>query len=153
MCIHRRFCYPRLTVSEIARPLNAFPRISSSSPAEHTIVQALQKKLEQTEQRLQYAELRVQLLEEKLRQKRIEKYGPHSEKLSTLQLELLEEEPGVSEEEVKGGEPTGTVSSTASASPPSRPADAAAGSAEGGKKQLPARRSSACVPSAAGRRR
>jgi transposase len=101
LCIHRCFCYLTLTVSEIPRILNALARIPASSPAELTIQQALQKKLEETEQRLQYAELRVQLLEEKLRQKRIEKYGPHSEKLSTLQLELLEEEPGVSEEEVK----------------------------------------------------
>jgi len=101
LCIHRRFCYLILTVSEIARSLDRLARTSSSSPAEPTIVQALHKKLEETEQRLQYAELRVQRLEEKLRQKRIEKYGPHSEKLSTLQLELLEEEPGVSEEEVK----------------------------------------------------
>jgi transposase len=32
--------------------------------------------------------------------RRIEKYGPSSEKLSSLQLELLEQEPGVSREEV-----------------------------------------------------
>lgn len=89
LCTHRRFCYLTLTASEIPRSLNALARISSSSPGELTIEQALQKKLEETEQRLQYAELRVQLVEEKLRQKRIEKYGPHSEKLWTLQLELV----------------------------------------------------------------
>jgi len=51
-------------------------------------------------QRLEWAELRVLLLEEKLRLQRIAKYGPGSERLSAGQLELLELEPGVSAEEV-----------------------------------------------------
>ena len=50
--------------------------------------------------RLQWAELRVLALEEKLRLRRIEKYGPGSEKLSSAQLELLELEPGVNSAEV-----------------------------------------------------
>jgi transposase len=41
------------------------------------------------------------VLEEHLRLRRIAKYGPSSEKLCNLQLELLEEEPGVSSEEVQ----------------------------------------------------
>jgi len=49
---------------------------------------------------LQYSRLKIQLLEEKLRQQRIAKYGPGSETLSNLQLELLELEPGVSNAEV-----------------------------------------------------
>lgn len=53
-----------------------------------------------TSERLQLSELRVQLLEEKLRLQRIAKYGPGSEKLTSLQLELLELEPGVSNLEV-----------------------------------------------------
>jgi transposase len=44
--------------------------------------------------------MKIQLLEEKLRLQRIAKYGPGSEKLSNLQLELLEFEPGVSNTEV-----------------------------------------------------
>ena len=36
--------------------------------------------------------LKVQVLEEKLRLQRIAKYGPASEKLSNLQLELLAQE-------------------------------------------------------------
>ena len=44
--------------------------------------------------------MKIQVLEERLRLQRIEKYGPGSEKLSSLQLELLEQEPGVSREEV-----------------------------------------------------
>src|SRR6516162_5164862 len=49
---------------------------------------------------LAYSKLKIQALEERLRLRRIEKYGPSSEKLSSLQLELLEQEPGVSREEV-----------------------------------------------------
>ncbi len=49
---------------------------------------------------LAYSKLKIQVLEERLRLQRIEKYGPSSEKLSSLQLELLEQEPGVSRQEV-----------------------------------------------------
>src|SRR5271169_6528899 len=51
--------------------------------------------------RLQFAEYKVRVLEERLRLVRIEKYGPGSEKLSDDQLELLELEPGVSSAEVQ----------------------------------------------------
>jgi hypothetical protein len=44
--------------------------------------------------------LKIQVLEECLRLQGIEKYGPGREKLSNLQLELLEQEPGVSSQEV-----------------------------------------------------
>src|SRR4029077_15649571 len=57
--------------------------------------------IEQLQQKLQISELRVLVLEERLRLRRIEKYGAGSEKLSNLQLELLEEEPGVSQAEVE----------------------------------------------------
>jgi transposase len=50
---------------------------------------------------LQHAQMKVQILEERLRLARIAKYGKASEKLSDLQLELLELEPGVSSEEVQ----------------------------------------------------
>ena len=50
---------------------------------------------------LQYAELKIQVLEERLRLRRIEMYGPGSEKLTNEQLELLELEPGVSSTEVQ----------------------------------------------------
>lgn len=45
--------------------------------------------------------MKIQVLEERLRLQRIEKYGPASEKLSDMQLELLEWEPGVSRAEVQ----------------------------------------------------
>ena len=51
--------------------------------------------------KLQYAELKIRVLEERLRLARIAKYGPGSEKLSDEQLELLELEPGVSTVEVQ----------------------------------------------------
>lgn len=50
---------------------------------------------------LAWARLKIQSLEERWRQHLIEKYGPKSETLSDLQLELLEEEPGVTREEVE----------------------------------------------------
>ncbi len=61
---------------------------------------AASKQLDTTRSELQYARLKIQVLEEHLRLRRIAKYGPGSEKLSNLQLELLEEEPGVSGQEV-----------------------------------------------------
>jgi transposase len=50
---------------------------------------------------LHWAYLQIQVLEERLRWQRIQKYGPASEKLSDAQLELLELEPGVSYLEVQ----------------------------------------------------
>lgn len=63
--------------------------------------QHAQAQIAQLQQKLQLAELKVASLEERLRLQRIEKYGVGSEKLSNLQLELLEEEPGVSQAEVE----------------------------------------------------
>ena len=53
------------------------------------------------ETKLHYAELKIQVLEERLRLQRIAKYGAGSEKLSDEQLDLLELEPGVSRVEVE----------------------------------------------------
>lgn len=62
---------------------------------------AVSSKLESYQGRLQYAELKIRVLEERLRLLRIAKYGAGSEKLSDAQLELLELEPGVSQVEVQ----------------------------------------------------
>ena len=43
-------------------------------------------KLDSYQNRLQYAELKIQVLEERLRLKRIQMYGPGSEKLTNEQL-------------------------------------------------------------------
>ena len=51
---------------------------------------------------MQWAHLKIQALDEELRQQRIQLLGPHSETLSNLQLELLaEEEPGATRDEVE----------------------------------------------------
>ena len=50
---------------------------------------------------LAWAHLKIQALTEELRQERIRKYGPRSETLSDLQLKLLDQEPGVSRQEVE----------------------------------------------------
>jgi len=71
-----------------------------SSPRPSTLCEA-EKIIEQLQQKLQFSELRVLVLEERLRKRRIEKYGAGSEKLSNLQLEMLEQEPGVSQAEVQ----------------------------------------------------
>ncbi|MGA3316810.1 MAG: IS66 family transposase [Candidatus Korobacteraceae bacterium] len=56
----------------------------------------------QLKSRLQYAELRIRVLEERLRLMRIEKYGAGGEKLSHAQMELFALEPVVSELMVQG---------------------------------------------------
>ena len=70
----------------------------SSLPTTLLEAQAL---IAQLQQKLQWSELQRSALEEQLRLRRIEKYGAGSEKLSNLQLELLEEEPSVSQAEVE----------------------------------------------------
>jgi transposase len=72
-----------------------------SSISESDVIAQLRKKLEETEGRLQYAELKIRVLEERLRLVRIAKYAPGSKNLSDAQLELLELEPGVSRDEVQ----------------------------------------------------
>jgi transposase len=61
-----------------------------SSPADLELIAQLKTKL-------QYAELRIRVLEERLRLMRIEKYGAGGEKLSQAQMQLFDLEPVVSE--------------------------------------------------------
>jgi transposase len=70
---------------------------SSSSPT--LSPEAL--KIEHLTRQLQWAELKIEALEERLRLELIRKYGPKSEKFSDNQLRLLELEPGVSAEEAE----------------------------------------------------
>jgi transposase len=59
-------------------------------------------RIAELERQLHWAQLKIQLLEEELRQRRIQQLGPRSETLSNLQLTLLtEEEPGVTRDEVE----------------------------------------------------
>ncbi len=77
-------------------------------PVAAAIIAQLQEKVSAQEQviteknaRLRTYEMHVQKLEEALRLERIKKYGKQSEKLSDLQLELLDGEPAVSSEEIE----------------------------------------------------
>jgi transposase len=81
-------------VSDTSPPAAAFTPLTSSDSSDTTLI-------EQLKQKLQFAELKIQLLEERLRQMLINKYGASSEKLSGAQLQLLELEPGVSSDEVQ----------------------------------------------------
>jgi transposase len=53
------------------------------------------------EKKLAWAELKIQVLEARLRLQRINKYGPGGEKLDDAQLQLLDLEPGASAVEVQ----------------------------------------------------
>jgi transposase len=71
------------------RPAFSLPPLSES------------EQIEQLRKQLQWAELKIRVLEERLRLELIAKYGPASEKLNDAQLELLQLEPGVSSVEVQ----------------------------------------------------
>jgi transposase len=100
-------------VSEAPNPLPASRATTSSTSSEFELIEQLKRQLAgplftavssqlvSYQNRLQYAELKIRVLEERLRLVRIAKYGPGSEKLSDAQLELLELEPGVSSVEVQ----------------------------------------------------
>ncbi len=68
--------------------------MSIPDPSESQQIARLKRELE-------WAHMKIRVLEDRLRLQRIEKYGTKSEKLSDAQLELLEGEPGVSTAEVE----------------------------------------------------
>ena len=77
-------------------------------PVVAAVMEQLQQKVEakdvelaRKDRALQAAELIIQQLKDALRLERIRKYGKQSEKLSDLQLELLDHEPAVSSEEIE----------------------------------------------------
>jgi transposase len=105
------FCYEIDIVSEAFQPAATSTPGNSYSLSSDLLEQlkaqlpeslfaAVNGKLNAYANELEYSKLKIQVLEEKLRLQRIAKYGPGSEKLSNLQLELLEFEPGVSNTEV-----------------------------------------------------
>jgi hypothetical protein len=59
------------------------------------------EEIERLRKQLKWAELKIKVLEERLRLQLVTKYGPASEQLNDAQLELLELEPGVSNIEVQ----------------------------------------------------
>ncbi|MGB9363790.1 MAG: IS66 family transposase [Candidatus Sulfotelmatobacter sp.] len=107
-------------MSEAAHPSSGSRAAASSTSSELELIEQLKRQLAgplfaavsdqfshlqntvlSYQNKLQYAELKIRVLEERLRLVRIAKYGPGSEKLSDAQLELLELEPGVSSAEVQ----------------------------------------------------
>jgi hypothetical protein len=74
---------------------------ASVSPSSSPPPPSESEQIEQLRKQLQWAELKIRVLEERLRLELIAKYGPASEKLSDAQLELLQLEPGVSSVEVQ----------------------------------------------------
>jgi transposase len=66
-----------------------------------TVIDPQKEHIAKLERELAWARLKIQALIEELRAERIAKYGPKSETLSNLQLELLDQEPGVTREEVE----------------------------------------------------
>jgi transposase len=109
--MHRHFCYSISTVSANHNSSATSTPIDGASSRVDLLEQlkahldpslfaAVSGRFNAYENELQYARMKNQVLEERLREQRIAKYGPGSEKLSNLQLELLDMEPGVSNVEV-----------------------------------------------------
>jgi transposase len=67
-----------------------------------TRIATLERELQWANLTIEKRDVQIRLLEERLRQQRIQVLGPHSETLSDLQLELLaEEEPSATRDEVE----------------------------------------------------
>ena len=97
------------------------------------------EQIEALRKQLQWATLKIQVLEEQLRLERIKKYGPKSEKLSVGQLELLEGEPGVCADEVEAESEREPMAATPPASPEQNGAsNTRRRRAHPGRQQLPA---------------
>jgi len=118
LSIHSYYWYSIVIVSATSQPATKSTAAATSNPTDlleelkHQLAGPLltaisaqfsnfQNTVTSYQNQLQYAELKIRVLEERLRQQRIAKYGPGSEKLSDAQLELLELEPGVSGAEVE----------------------------------------------------
>ena len=69
-----------------------FLPVVSEKPSTPKLSEAEQ--IAQLKNQLAWAELKIRVLEERLRLQRIQKYGPASEKLSDAQLEQLSGSPG-----------------------------------------------------------
>ena len=89
-------------------PTSKFSLPAGLDPVVAAVMEQLQEKVEaknrviaQKDQALAAAEAIIQQLKEALRLERIHKYGKQSEKLSDLQLDLLDCEPAVSTDEIE----------------------------------------------------
>ena len=104
---------------EAVNPASKSPLPVVLDPVVAAIIAQLKQEMKQAisakDQIIALSEMRIQKLEEELRLERIKKYGKQSEKLSDLQLNLLDLEPAVSSDEIKAeiergplSEPTAT---------------------------------------------
>lgn len=108
-----------------------------SKPGTRTPEEQLKRKdaqIVKLEHQLYWAELKIKKLEETLRQERIARFGVRSEKLSDLQLALLDEEPSVTADEVSAEAERAALPETGAA-----PAPAMAGKPEAEQKKHPGR--------------
>lgn len=70
-------------------------------PVASEIIAQLQREVAARDHIIALSEMKIRLLMEEIRLERIRRYGKRSEKLSDLQLTLLDLEPGVSAEEIE----------------------------------------------------
>jgi transposase len=90
------------------------------------------------EKELAYARLKNQVLEARLGQLLIDRYRKASEKLSDLQLNLLEAEPGVSSEEVQAESEREPIASSSERSSEESNTESEPKRKRGGRQSLPA---------------
>src|SRR5260370_8445972 len=95
-------CFPAELLEQLKEqlPQALFATLSDRVATYQEQFGAASKQLDTTRSELQYARLKIQVLEEHLRLRRIAKYGPGSEKLSDLQLHFLSRQPGVSRQKL-----------------------------------------------------
>jgi transposase len=113
-----------------------FAQLQQQLDTQEKQLDAQEKRRQADARELEYARLKIQVLEERLRAIRIAKYGKSSETLSDLQLELLDLEPGVSREEVGAESERGPLASPDAASGARNPAKPAR--KHPGRQTLPA---------------
>jgi len=89
-------------------PASKSPQQAKLDPVVAAVMEQLKEQVEAKnrviaakDQIIALSALKIQKLEEALRMERIKKYGTQSEKLSDLQLELLDREPAVSSDEIE----------------------------------------------------
>ena len=87
-------------VSKLSPPVVPDPFLAEVIAQLKEQVSAQQRVISEKDARLATYAMHVQKLEEELRLERIKRYGKQSEKLSDLQLELLDREPAVASEEI-----------------------------------------------------
>ncbi len=102
----------KFTLPAVLDPVVAavMEQLAEQVEAKDRAISAKDRVIAQKTQALAAAEAIIQQLKEALRMERIKKYGKQSEKLSDLQLELLDLEPAVSSDEIESEVASGPLS-------------------------------------------